>query len=299
MITPPKKIKIKKTLLFMLKILFTLFLLYIILKDLDFSSLKSLYQNILIGLIVIIILNLLSFVIMALKWWILVKNHTDKKILRIFNVYWASDFASLFLPGFIGSEAYKIYISKNKTAVFATSMIDRLLSLGIYALLSICLYISYYYNIGYSITTIFFILIVIITVASYKSVLKLLIKKTKFNFLKYIRFRKKTLKLHILLSIIYIFSVAIRVWVIFLFLGYNLTLDFTLLLSALVVFAVSLPITYQGFGARETVFIFLISTINLSAEIGLAASLMYYFANLSYRLLGAIPFVILKKEIKK
>lgn len=280
-----------------IKIIITIILLYIVLQNINYNEVISLFKNMLLALLIIILLNFISFTIMAQKWWILIKKFTNKSFKRIFLIYWASDFASLFLPGFIGSELYKLYISKDKKAIITTSLFDRFFSIIIYTLLALVAFLIYYQKASPSLLITLTLLIIITIVITYSKIIKYIQKKTKLKFLKILTFRRKTLKTHIFLSILYIISVGLRVWVIFFFLGYNLTIDFALLLSALVVVAVSLPITYQGFGAREAVFVFASNSINISTETAIVASLMYYFANLSYRILGSIPFSLLKKEI--
>src|SRR3989339_329769 len=124
-----------------------------------------------------------------------------------------------------------------------------------------------------------------------------LIKNELFNKIIFESQRtKKELIMHSFYCLIIILLQVIIYHLIFSAVGFEVKTIELFILIPLLTIALVLPISFQGFGIREFLFIEFAKWNLVLPEKALIASFLLYLIELIYRLFGAIPFLILKKE---
>ncbi|MCA9459934.1 MAG: flippase-like domain-containing protein, partial [Nanoarchaeota archaeon] len=275
--------KLKKIIFLILKLLISALILWGIFSNIEFSKVLSLFSQVSVfQIIILVLLNFLSFIFMVLKWRILLIKYSSLSFKKLSSLYLASDFMNLFFLGVLGGEAYKVYYTKNRKASFFTSIFDRIYSFYIYFLISACFILSYLFQ-NYIVEISFLFLVILILDFNFYPFLYDYLIKTykKLSFLKYVFIEKKDMLKHFFYSFLYLLSVAFRFWFCFMVFGLNLNFYLIIALSSIVVIAISLPISIQGFGVREFILIWFSSFFfGVGAEIALAVSFLFYLSGL-------------------
>lgn len=111
--------KLKKIIFLILKLLISALILWGIFSNIEFSKVLSLFSQVSVfQIIILVLLNFLSFIFMVLKWRILLIKYSSLSFKKLSSLYLASDFMNLFFLGVLGGEAYKVYYTKNRKASF-------------------------------------------------------------------------------------------------------------------------------------------------------------------------------------
>src|SRR3989344_4152082 len=247
-------------------------ILYSIFRKIDIQPIVSTLKT--VDLTALILPFLLLFIIaglMALKWHIFIRRFSPNTTLKnIFITYWASDFMNLLSLGSLGNETYKVLAFKNKTKAILATLADKVLSLIWYCLLVIVFYITNQVALS----------IILFALAAHG-----LTKLFKI-FPKIVREVKESeLLLHSIYSLLIIGSRFVANALVFRAVGVNFEP------SQLFIFiAVSLPISYQGLGVREYLYLQFAYITGQEPEKVLAVSLLLYVVGLLYKVSGLIPF---------
>lgn len=120
-------------------------------------------------------------------------------------------------------------------------------------------------------------------------------KETKY-FLKKINFKNKDLAAHALYSFLILINTAIIYFLIFYSLENKEIFIQLLVFIPLLKTATTLPLSINGLGIREYLFIQFAGLIQIQAETALLAALIAYFLLLSHRLTGIAPFFLCQKK---
>lgn len=288
------------------KILISAFILYFVFAKLDFAVIINQFRNInLIYIIPCFLLALITLFFMVLKWKVFLKKYEKINLRKLIGIYWASDFVNLFGIGAVGSETYKMFSFKEKKKALFSSLIDRLNSFIWYFLLGISIIIASFFIGNESFFPILFgFLLFFILVFLYIFVEKR-IKNKFFNFIKNkfikkIIYESQRLDIELIKHSVYCLMIILLqvtlYYLIFLSIGLKVNLVELFIFVPLLVIALVLPISFQGFGIREFLFIEFAKLNSILPEKALIASFILYLITLVYRLLGVIPFILLRKK---
>lgn len=291
-----------------LKIIITLFLLTILLININLEEvyIKFLSVN-LIYLIIPILFWPISILLCSYKWRFILKHYginiSSKDVLLL---YWIGSFFNNFFPSSFGGDGYKLYYLnkkfKNKKGVIIFSMIlER--GFGFIALLIIMVSAGMLYlNIILSNTFLTFIYITsfIILILFVFFILKKhhIPKNFKnqyitrlYNSLISLR-EKKIIFISLTFSIFFVIISTVSTWFFFKAVDYNISLILLFFIVPLINFAEFVPFTINSFGAKEGLAIYIFHLFNLNPESALAAYLLIRLLSLILTSTGGIGYIL-------
>ena len=246
-----------------------------------------------------------SLFFMTLKWKVFLNKYHNVRISELMKTYWASDFINLFAVGTIGSEFYKMFSFRDKKKeVLLSSLVDRGYSFVWYGLFSGSLFLLFIYF-GNSLPSLFFGLLLFTFAALFFSFIVVpaistlisYIKVTHVHFILSESMRSVLeLKKHALYSTLYLFSTLASFSLLFYAVGLPVMAFELLIFIPILAIGVSLPISFQGIGVREYLFLSFASMVGLNPEKILLVAITSFFLMLIYRLFGLMPFLLLNKE---
>lgn len=286
------------------KLIVSILVLSFVFIKLDINKIVLSLKNInFFYLIPCLIILLILLVFMTLKWSIFLTKYNKTNFKKLMGIYWASDFANLFGIGTIGGETYKMFSFKEKKKALLSSLIDRTYSFIWYIFLGVSIFVVYFIMNDSFMAILLGILLFSLVVKLYIKIERLIKRKIhkriKNKFFKKIIFEsyrtKKELTKHSFYCLIIISLQVILCSLIFSVVGFEIrTIELFIFIPILAI-ALVLPISFQGFGIREFLFITFAKLSLISPEKALIASFLLYLVELIYRLFGVIPFLILKK----
>jgi len=266
-----------------------------------------------------IIFQLLSILIMAMRWQKLLEGYGHQvRLRRLSGFYLIGLFFNNFLPTSIGGDVIRIYKvvedTDDRTSGFASVIIERML--GIAATLSLAIFALFFISRQFHsqkllvISILLFLSIImffifIILKRPFKLLLRLFDKFTFFNVGE--KFNKLFEAIHYFSAkrriLLYVFLYSIASQVAIILMNYFLVLAFNLNVSILYLFMV-VPVTFvltilpsiNGVGIRDLGFVSLLSRIGLSSAAALSLSFMNLFIPMIISITGAVLFVIQKRK---
>ncbi len=289
------------------KILISSIILVFIFKKIDINAIYLVIIKIRQLKLLLILLAIITFcllLIMTFKWKIFLNKYIKIKFWKLFLINWAANFADLLRMGGVGGELFKtVSFTKKKTAL-VTSLVDKIFSLIWTICFGLCFFISYLYfkNILW--------LFVIVAICAYyilSTCIILLMKFKKKFLLKAIGNKKiKNIiiefpdeiglllnhsNLNLILNIVY----YAKFFLIFKTLNIPMPyLEMFIFLPVLKI-ALILPISIQGIGVREFMYIQLAYFAKSLPEKFIAVSFISYSFGLLFRLPSIVPFLMVKK----
>lgn len=296
----------KKIISLLLKLFLTLTILFYIINKINIKILINSISNVNPKILCIAFgLSIFSSFILSIRWNIFLKKYKKLKIIDLFKVYWASDFVNLFGLASVGGEAYKTVVFKNdKKKVLFSSLLSRIYSLFGFAIIAISATISYFLFVSFiqrALLTIFLFSLITSLFIFFDLKLKSMIKKIVKNkritsIIEESKLDKKQLWSSSLLNILFVFNLSIVYALIFSAMGLpNLFFEIFMLVPIMSI-AMALPISIQGIGLREFIFLKFAEINNLISEKVIAVSIIIYLFFLVYSLFGSIFFLSLKRK---
>ncbi len=309
--------KISKTLKLITKVVLSILLIYYALRSVDFfliiSSLKSARPR-LIGVAAALIA--VGYLISALRWQILLKSQNITiSLLDLVKMYLVGSFFNNFLPTTIGGDVVRTYdVSKVADSIprsFAVIIVERLT--GIFAL--ICYAFLGVFLKGDRLGNIY---LVWMTGGAFICILSGVILGTRFfgkippsekghkvldpvrmkifrvfNSLSYFKNKK-----NILQAVFLAFVLQFNVIIFYFFIAKALWLDppfyYFLIIVPLAHVIFMFPISINGIGVRENVFILFLSKINIATASAIALSWISFALVLAYALIGGAIYAVRK-----
>lgn len=297
-----------KTINLIIKIIILIFSIYFISKIIDFKELEI---NILKYnyLFFVLIIGLLSFLLSTLRWsLILDKLIQPQKFTKLMYILSIQSLSGNFIPSLL-NEGVRIYLSKiikMSTSDSATSVIvDRVFGFfakGIFIVISFLLFSFLFLDLKYFLIIFFFI--VFSSILIFFSLDKIL--EIFSNFLRFIKPNKlreflknghsfvsiflenkneasKPLAISLALQLLQIISFYLISKSLF----EEISIIPILILLPTISFISALPITFNGWGVRELLFIYFFNFFNYSEETTFIASILFGLVS------AIIPIVVL------
>jgi hypothetical protein len=291
----------------------------------SFINFKYEYALIAFGIITI------NRFIMGYKWRMLLKiKNINISLFAITKIYYIGNFLGLFLPPTVGTDVVRAYyISKDgssKADIISSIIMERLLgflALFIAALLGFILFINIITTHNLNENGLFLVLIglTIVGVSGFllslnqrfnnlitsflrKKEDKKYWKKIVPKFLKvyesYISHKNFKLVLvgFLILTFAEIFTVVLWSYTIALGLDIHIPLIYFLAFMPLVLFLIRLPISFDGFGINEGLFVYFLSLVGIQAATGFSVGIINHFITIIGILPGGL-FYAFNRDFKK
>ncbi len=296
----------KKIIFFIIKILISSLILFYVIKNLDIKKIfLSLNLISIYFFLFILIFLILSLFLMSLKWTLFLKKYKKIGLINLIKIYWASDFVNLLGLASIGGETYKtMAFKKDRKKVLFSSLLDKIYSFLWYILFAGSFFLSFFLSQNLIIIFLSGLLISFVLSTLFiffdNSIKNFLNSIIKVPFLKLIltesKISKKDLFLHLIYSLLFILNTSLIYSFIFYTLGLPIKiLEFFIFIPILMI-AITLPISFQGIGVREFLFVKFAEYTSLIPEKVLLVSFVIYISALIYGVLGAIPFLLFKRR---
>jgi uncharacterized protein (TIRG00374 family) len=307
-----RKMLTNKKFLFTVQILGSFFCIYYVVGKMDFAQIGGTLKGINIyWFFLYIAVSLVSLLLYVFRWQIvnrIIGVETNYK--ELFKIYLISAFFSNFLPGSLGGDIYRGYVLSKRSNSVSKSLISIFFErgIGLYMMFFIGMCISLFYLDELPMYIFYFFFTVVAIISSGIALalrFKLLeaLKKVRFlkifhpffdnmiDFIKIVKESKRETFLIIITTIIYQFvQTGITI---FLYYAIGITPDFFKMLSLcfLVFILVNIPISINGIGLREALFMQFSFTIGVLPEKNVIISIMIYLANLVVGFIGLAIYI--------
>jgi len=272
-----------------------LLIVFLFTKVVSFSEVLKTFSQINIWYFLLAFAAILGNNFVSTTRWKYLIDHSKVKYWYLFKLYFIGNYFNNFLPSSIGGDVYKILKLKNiigdgATATAATFMerFTGLLALAVMA--SIALTFTSFFPAYYG------ILLLIIFVGGFFIGLFILNKFHKMHpklekfYIVFLSFKDKkdiVIKAFLLSFLVQMFSVLTQLMVVK-SLGINISTVYAFFAFPISGFISFFPISFNGVGVQEAMYIKLLGFVGVSASLAVTASLTYFIIRVVSSLLGAV-----------
>ncbi|MFW5702353.1 MAG: lysylphosphatidylglycerol synthase transmembrane domain-containing protein [Candidatus Dojkabacteria bacterium] len=300
-----------KTLRFIFKLIISCSLLIHIFRDfsLDLSKLElTIYGLFLLALA--FLLNLANAYLSALRLKAITPYNFS--VFYAFKITLIGIFFNNFFPTNFGGDIIKAGIFKDKAGDMAHAagyiFLDRVIGLSTLLLIAV-LGLSYFAYLGeyfplfaYLIVALFLIALTVLSLLVYfsPSLAKLLSKYPKLISLGRLRkvMQKSNLPLALFYGLIFQLNTGFVIYILSLFLGLNISLQYFIVLIPVSNLLLTIPITFNGLGVRDYIFLNFFEPFAGAGSNLLLLAPLNFALNLANAVFGAIFYLLNKKGIE-
>jgi uncharacterized protein (TIRG00374 family) len=261
-------------------------------------------------------LHFLGCFISVVRWRLLLQaQHITMPLPFLLKSYMVAIFFNNLLPSTIGGDVVRIHdtcrMGNNKGGAIAAVFLDRLL--GIFVLMGFVLCsllfsgnLSFFFSYIHSQIIIFilcFVTIIITLLMFYKQLTSFCIKFTIFNKienfiekslekLSLFRKDKKIIVISLLLSLLLQINVVIYYFLISSSIDLSVAVNELFVIVPITVFTMMVPVSINGIGLRENIFVFILSAYNVSNHSSIAMAWIDYGMVVLLGIMGGIIYMI-------
>ena len=282
--------------------------------------LSNIYKaNGLIYLTMAVAAGLLSILLMAIRWQIILKEYDQNiSLKKLFEFYLIGLFFNNFLPTSIGGDIIRIYKvvgdSEDRTAGFASVILERALGIASTLFLAITslYYVSHYFEddrILYTSIALFSLIISFFILITRKKPFEFLLNLfDKFTLLKIGEKINKLIEAFYFLKekrrvFMWVFTLSFFSQVLIVFMNYAIVLAMDIDVDLMYLFLV-VPVTFMltmlpsinGVGIRDGGYVFLLAKVGISRAAAISLSFMNVLIPMFISLWGAILFFTQRKN---
>ncbi len=286
----------------LVKVLISLILLSILWTKVDKASLVENIKGININFLPLIVFFILgNYIVSSMRWKKLLGIYEGVEHISLFmlvKLYFIGSFFNNFLPTSIGGDVYKAFrlgkYINDQSKAFASTFMERFSGVVILALLASVGLITTYRWAGLGIFVLFCMGVVMGLFT-----LSLLGKKIKkigkfIDALKAYRGRKDIVSYALVTSVfVQLFSILTQHFI-FISLGYNIPLTFSLFAFPVIILASFLIPSQNSFGVQDALYAGFFSQVGVSVEGAFSASIVFHLIRLVVSLLGGLFYAIEK-----
>jgi len=301
-----------KNFIYLMKLFVSLFLLFYLLLKIDYQNILEIIKTLEYSYIFLsIFLILFGIIVSSYKWLIILKSINDKaniSLLNIIKYYFIGNFFNNFMPTSIGGDIFRISLLKNVTKNYHDSFFSVFMDrfTGFYSLIIIFIissfiiksdsqYIDYMQLIFLSILFLTIILFCFINMGPFKSIILKFSggKKifTHFLYLHKFTSKKKIFFRSIIMSLLFQIIVLLFNLSVILAFGYEESLLQVILIIPVIMVITMLPISFNGVGIRESMFILFLVPLGYSETSAFAIGFITYILNIIISLPGFILYI--------
>jgi uncharacterized protein (TIRG00374 family) len=295
--------RLKKYLIFALKLLVSGTLLYFVLSRAGVGNVVELLKNIPpASFIAAVVLYLMALFLCTVRWKLLLPEKFGLR--KLFPLYLIGSFFNTFMPGLVGGDAVKIYYLYKKTGKGAQALssvfMDRYI--GFTALMTLGL-VAYPFGFKYfkglwiewllPLVILIFVL-VSLTVFGLRLGQRIsVIGKLHDYFHAY---RKKRVIMAKALALSFTLQLLVMLAIYILALGLDITIPFTALLVFIPIITTiaTMPVSLSGIGLREAAAVLLLGTMDVSPESATALSFAWFLMAATGGLTGLYEYLKVK-----
>ncbi len=273
-------------------------------KEIERAIQNSKYEYFILAFVLITF----NRVLMAFKWRILLQ--TKKINISLFEatkIYYIGNFLGLFLPPTIGTDVVRSYYVSQKgyltTEVVSVIIVERILGflcLFVAALLGFILLINIVTTLSFDIKNLFMVLIFLISIGIgffllslnkkvIRGIIRFFISKKEKKFwhkiapaaldliIAYSSHKKYKASLisFCILTFLEIFTSVLCSYIVTLGLNTNISLLYFTAFVPLNLVLIRMPVSFDGFGINESVFIYFLSLVNITALLVLTSAYLF------------------------
>lgn len=278
--------------MFFIKLLLTAVIFYIISLNIDFNKILVILSSAKISFLILALsLQFIAIIIASVRWaWIMGKLEFDYSLLFYLKHYFIGTLFSQAMPSSIGGDAYRVIAlakkGHKKSHSFYSVLIDRLMGLlGLFLLITIGLFNA---NLDlledYLLNGILLLLVVgFLAIFSLIFLYKLPFPKHKFlnwlmilsaHFHQSFRGYLQVIRQLTLSVLIHLFVVT-AIYFVGLSLGLNQPFWVFVLFVPISLLLTMIPLSFAGWGIRESAMVFFFSLVGASNEVVLTMSVVY------------------------
>ncbi len=296
--------KKEKIALFIIKLLISASLLYLVLSKAGINNVLSIIKTITpVAFASAILIHIFSQYVSSIRWRLLLPEEFRGK--RLFSFYLIGSFFNTFLPGIIGGDAvktYYLYKETNKGSLsLASVFMDRyigFISLMIMGLVAFIL--GFGYVKGTIIEWLLPSIILLFLLASLVIFGLRLGKRIKmlFEFYEYFhayRNQGDVIAKTLLLSFIIQVLSTLSLYVVTLGLGQRISPLYFFIFFPIITTISTLPISISGIGIREGLFVLLFGLLGIKPEMATAMAFAWFLSIASGGLAGLFEYLRLKR----
>jgi uncharacterized protein (TIRG00374 family) len=314
--------QVNKKVKFLLKLLLSVIVLFLLFRKFSFSEASMLFSKLDYGyLLLVILMHFILNILLTWRWRILLSTLGSRiSMPRLLRYHFIGLFFQVVLPASSGTDIVKgIYLSRtvDRDQAFASVIMARIFGVGVVIIFALSSYllrtdlfersdrVLHHFVTALILLFIFYILFLLKADARlFKKLPERLNKNPLFSFLKgihlvLIEYRKRrsyVLKC-ILISVCIVFSMVLIHFFLFYALGIrNVSLVYLCFAVPIIFIATLIPVTINGLGIREAIYIYFFSGFAGSYQQILEFSLLNIIILLIPSLVGGIIYQIGEKE---
>jgi uncharacterized protein (TIRG00374 family) len=305
-----------------LRVLVTAGLIALLIHHLDLKTLFSVLSSVETRFLILAFFTQIILMLVAVLRWktILANFHIECGYHSLLRLTWIGNFFSQFLPSTIGGDVVKTYyLAKEKNVSMATTLTTTVLerSGGLGALLLIGFTAAWLENISFHGVPCLYIfatlglIYVLANLALFNHRLHRLLSKVLGRFqarhlaaklelvwggLQRLSHNTRAILLVLFLSVFIQLMALLIVGLSSKALGLEIPLSIFLVLVPLINLSIMVPLTINGFGLRESLYLLLFSQMGLSKETAVALSLVSICVVMATTLPGALLYALYRKR---
>ncbi len=313
----------KQRLTFIIKMLISGSLLFLLYHKVDFKNIFSIISSINIYMLVVLFaLLFFNTAISTLKWKILLlADDIHIPFISLLSSYIIASFFNIFLPSNIGGDAYRVVdIAKQSSRpvhTFASVFIDRLSGFLALAIMGFVFPLA-----GHSLLAnnrvlfvplVVFVAIVVMIWLLYNQKILLWglkitriekigkIKKLTNQFLDSINAYKQkpgVIPKIMGVSFVFQFTVITFVYLLSTTIGFNIPFIYFCMFVPLISLLEAIPASIYGVGFRDAGYVLFFTQMGRTREDALVMTMLYVAVTLLYAMIGGIVFILKKKTVK-
>ena len=301
-----------KKILFALQSLGSVFFIYYVFQKINFYQLWDTLSAVNIKYFLVYVgFSFASLFLYVFRWQLVNKIiGVEVNYKELFKIYLIGSFFANFLPGSLGGDIYRGYILSKRSNSVSKSLISIFFErgIGLYMMFFMGMCISLFYIDQFSVYIFYFFLTVVVAVTAgifivvkynlinWLSRFKALHSLASFfsavtDFIEIIKRSPRSTFVIIITTIIYqLIATGITI---FLYYSVGGSPDFFRMLSIciLVFILVNVPISINGIGLREALFMYFSAAIAISPEKNTIVSVLIYITNLLIGLMGCAIYI--------
>jgi len=305
-----------KYLIFLLKVIFTIVLFYIIIQKVNIDQLPGMLKRAnYFYFILMCIIWIIALALSSIKWNLILKEYrisiSNKEA---FDLYWISSFFNNFLPSSFGGDSYKfIYLNNSfkqkKSQIISSIILER--GFGFLANILFIIIFSFIFikELIYSPNQI--LIIIISTILIVLTICLFLFKRgSKIKYVSNYKFINKLMNglnvlisfnnlrimfISLLISSVFLSISALSLYFAFKAFNYNVSLSLLLFLVPIIQLSGLIPFSINSIGIREGIGIYLFSFFGVNSEVTLLVLLSSRVLSVFCTSTGGLKYIFSKK----
>jgi len=295
-----------KKLIFLLKLTFTITILYFLIKNININqSIETFFRINPVVFISMIVLFIIGQGISAYKWSIIgTKLGFDYKLSQYFDYYFTGMFFNLFLPTGVGGDITKAYyLCKNKpetskTAALFSVLADRFTGVMV---LAVIFFVGLFFAPAQHLSLTFKMIISFCFIG----MLLFVFIFTKINKIGYLMKNSYINRFNNCIELLCVKSLCKIFFVSFIFhslmlvihfgigktMGLNIPVSYYLILYPVTSIVSLIPISINGIGVREATYVYLLKAVSVNPSQGLVFGLCWFAIIFLSSLLGSFFYM--------